>query len=98
QRPASCRAARAIAAERLRGTPWRLNAQVSGPWLRTPAGAPTRGSTRALDRALERGALTMRGYDRVLKLAWTLCDLDGAVRPDADHVGRALFLRKAMAE
>lgn len=90
--------ARAIAAERLRGTPWRLNAQVSGPWLRTPAGAPTRGSTRALDRALERGALTMRGYDRVLKLAWTLCDLDGAVRPDADHVGRALFLRKAMAE
>lgn len=90
--------ARAIAAERLGGTPWRLNAQVSGPWLRSPAGAPTRGSTRALDRALERGALTMRGYDRVLKLAWTLCDLDGAVRPDGEHVGRALFLRKAMAE
>ena len=48
-------------------------------------------------RALERGALTMRGYDRVLKVAWTLADLDGADRPGADHVGRALYLRKAMA-
>jgi len=91
-------AARTVAAERLVGTPWRLNAQVGGPWLRSPAGAPVRGSTAALDRALERGALTMRGYDRVLKLAWTLCDLEGAPRPTADHVGRALYLRKAMAE
>jgi magnesium chelatase family protein len=91
-------AARTVAAARLAGTPWRLNAQVGGPWLRSPAGAPVRGSTAALDRALERGALTMRGYDRVLKLAWTLCDLEGAPRPTADHVGRALYLRKAMAE
>jgi magnesium chelatase family protein len=89
--------ARAAAAARLRGTPWRLNAEVAGPWLRSPAGAPARGSTLALDRALERGALTMRGYDRVLKLAWTLADLDGAARPGADQVGRALYLRKAMA-
>ena len=37
----------------------------------------------------------MRGYDRVLRLAWTLSDLDGTSRPDADHVGRALYLRKA---
>ncbi len=28
-------------------------------------------------------------------LAWTLSDLDGTARPDADHVGRALYLRKA---
>lgn len=91
-------AARAAAAQRLAATPWRMNAQVGGTWLRSPAGAPVPGSTAALDRALERGALTMRGYDRVLKLAWTLCDLDGADRPGPDHVGRALYLRKAMAE
>jgi magnesium chelatase family protein len=91
-------AARAVAAERLAGTPWRLNAHVTGPWLRSPAGAPVRGATTALDRALERGALTMRGYDRVLKLAWTICDLDGVPRPGADQIGRALYLRKAMAE
>jgi magnesium chelatase family protein len=88
-------AARATAAERLRSTPWRLNAQVAGAWLRSPVGAPTKGATAGLDRALERGGITMRGYDRVLRLAWTLSDLDGTTRPDADHVGRALYLRKA---
>jgi len=39
----------------------------------------------------------MRGYDRVLRLAWTLADLDGAQRPTADHLGRALYLRKAIS-
>ncbi len=87
--------ARAAAAERLRDTPWALNAHVTGAWLRSPAGAPARGATDGLDRALERGGITMRGYDRVLRLAWTLCDLDGGLRPDPDHVGRALYLRKA---
>jgi len=88
-------AARAMAAERLRSTPWRVNAQVAGAWLRSPIGAPAKGATAGLDRALERGGITMRGYDRVLRLAWTLSDLDGTSRPDADHVGRALYLRKA---
>jgi len=87
--------ARATAAERLRATPWRVNAHVAGSWLRSPVGAPARGATAALDRALERGGITMRGYDRVLRLAWTLCDLDGTSRPGADHIGRALYLRKA---
>ena len=89
--------ARARAARRLRDTPWRLNAHVAGAWLRSPAGVPRRGATTVLDRALERGGITMRGYDRVLKLAWTLADLDGIERPDADQVGRALLLRKAAA-
>jgi len=88
-------AARATAVDRLRSTPWSLNAQVAGAWLRSPIGAPARGATAALDRALERGGITMRGYDRVLRLAWTLSDLDGTSRPDAEHVGRALYLRKA---
>jgi magnesium chelatase family protein len=38
----------------------------------------------------------MRGYDRVLRLAWTVADLDGVDAPAAEHVGRALFLRKAL--
>jgi magnesium chelatase family protein len=38
----------------------------------------------------------MRGYDRVLRLGWTLADLDGATTPGADHIGRALYLRRAM--
>jgi magnesium chelatase family protein len=88
-------AARAVAADRLRGTPWRLNSHVSGSWLRSSAGAPAPGSTAAIDRALERGGITMRGYDRVLRLAWTLADLDGVDRPGGEQLGRALLLRKA---
>lgn len=90
-------AARDRAAHRLRDTPWRLNGHVPGAWLRSPAGAPAAGSTSVLDRALERGGITMRGYDRVLRLAWTLCDLDGRDRPGTDQIGRALYLRKAAA-
>lgn len=41
------------------------------------------------------GAVSQRGVDRALKLAWTLCDLDGAARPNLDHIARALELRGA---
>ena len=54
--------------------------------------APT---TRILDHALERGVLTARGYDRVLRLAWTLADLSGRETPHADDIGQALSLRQA---
>ncbi|PJJ63593.1 YifB family Mg chelatase-like AAA ATPase [Compostimonas suwonensis] len=94
---ARVRTARDQAAERLASTPWSLNSQVPGPWLRGRQMVLPPGTTTALDRALERGALTMRGYDRVLKVAWTLSDLDGAQRPGGDHIGRALYLRKGIA-
>ena len=89
--------ARAAAAERLRDTPWTLNSQVPGPWLR---GRHTRlgpATTSILDRALERGGITMRGYDRVLRVAWSVADLQGTPRPGPDEVGQALYLRKGMA-
>ncbi|WP_223690261.1 YifB family Mg chelatase-like AAA ATPase [Leifsonia poae] len=86
--------ARCVAAERLSGTPWRRNADVPGQWLRS-AGRRLAPSTLAvLDRALERGSITMRGYDRTLRLAWTLADLDTAASPGAHHIGAALFLRR----
>ncbi len=88
--------ARARAAARWSGTALRRNADVPGAALRArPLRLPA-ADTSVLDRALERGALTMRGYDRVLRLAWTLADLDEADRPGADHLARALYLRKAM--
>jgi magnesium chelatase family protein len=88
--------ARAAAAARLASTPWTLNSQVPGAWLRGPAARLPIATTASIDRALERGGITMRGYDRVLRLGWTLADLDGATTPNADHIGRALYLRKAM--
>lgn len=42
---------------------------------------------------LAEGMISQRGVDRALKLGWTLCDLDGAEKPNLDHVARALELR-----
>ena len=86
-------AARARQAERWAGTGFRLNAHVPGPvYRRAPLLLP-RGETRSLDAALDRGGLSMRGYDRCLKLAWTLTDLRGGDRPGADDIGMALSMR-----
>ena len=90
-------AARAAAKARLGQTPWTLNSQVPGAWLRGPRARLGVATTASIDRALERGGITMRGYDRVLRMGWTLADLDGASIPTADHIGRALYLRKAFS-
>lgn len=85
-------AARGAQAARLHGTPWRTNAEVPGGWLRERLGADRR-VVADLDRAVERGTLSLRGVDRVLRVAWTLADLDGRPAPDRSDVGRALQLR-----
>jgi magnesium chelatase family protein len=90
-------AARSRARDRLVDTPWTLNSHVPGSWLRAPGHRLSAAVTSAIDRALERGGITMRGYDRVLRLGWTLADLDDAPMPTADHLGRALYLRKAIS-
>ncbi|MCY7287260.1 MAG: ATP-binding protein, partial [Cryobacterium sp.] len=89
-------AARSAAAARLSGTPWSLNSDVPGPWLRGPHARLDRSTTASLDRALERGGITMRGYDRVLRVAWSIDDLEGIPRPGIEQVGQALYLRKGM--
>ncbi len=94
-------AARVLAArerqlERLLEMGLETNSQVPGRTLRGELRlAP--GTTRILDTALERGTLTARGYDRVLRLAWTLADLGHSDAPDIDHIGQALGLRQAAA-
>ncbi|WP_298036631.1 YifB family Mg chelatase-like AAA ATPase [uncultured Microbacterium sp.] len=88
--------ARIAAAGRWSATPWRVNAEVSGAWLRQGEWRVPAVTRAPLDRALERGQLTLRGYDRVLRLAWTLADIAGADRPGADHLGHALFLKRGL--
>ncbi|MGV9289918.1 YifB family Mg chelatase-like AAA ATPase [Streptomyces sp. NPDC003719] len=86
------RGARERAATRLAGTPWHANSEVPGRELRSrwPA-AP--GALDDAERCLERGVLTARGLDRVLRVAWTVADLVGHDRPDAGDVALALQLR-----
>ncbi|MGO2110976.1 MAG: ATP-binding protein, partial [Pseudoclavibacter sp.] len=86
-------AARETAGARLAGTPRATNREASGKWLRS---APMRippAETTELDRALDRGLITMRGYDRVLRVAWSIADLEGADRPGRAHLREALFYR-----
>ena len=73
------------------------NAQLPGTWLREGPSAPPALVRRPLDAALHRGALTLRGFDRVLRVAWTLADLDGSPQLGAEHIGRALYLKKGIA-
>ncbi|HET8615360.1 MAG TPA: YifB family Mg chelatase-like AAA ATPase [Actinomycetales bacterium] len=85
--------ARAAQAARWRDHGWLLNAHAPGHVLRTAPFRPARHVTRDLDRAVERGAVSMRGYDRVLRTAWTLADLGGRAAPTAQDVARAASLR-----
>jgi magnesium chelatase family protein len=85
-------AARATAAQRLAGTGLTLNSQVPGRLLRERWAVP-RVSLRLAERALERGALSVRGFDRVLRVAWTLADLAGRAVPGDDEVAEALGMR-----
>lgn len=86
-----------IARERQRrryaGRAWSTNAHLPGPLLRQEF-APVPSERRLLDHAVAQGRLTLRGHDRVLRLAWTLADLDGSDRPAAEHIGLALTLRE----
>jgi len=85
--------ARAAQAERWKTTPWRTNAEVDGPWLR----AYTRRIDPRLLAPLQRGSdtaeLSMRGVDRVVRVAWTLADLQGLEHPGPGEIGAALTLR-----
>lgn len=90
---AAVSAARSAQARRYAGGPQRLNVDLTGPELRLRF-RPERGAAEALDRLLDRGLLTLRGRDRVLRVAWTLADLAGKPRPDAQEVSSALSMRE----
>jgi magnesium chelatase family protein len=86
--------ARAAAAARWVGMRAACNAEVSGSALRDHRWRLPRSITGALARALDQGQLSARGYDRVIKVAWSVADLDARDRPDAGDVAEALELRK----
>lgn len=88
--------ARSRQRERLAAYGLETNAQIPGRILRGELRLPP-AVTRILDHSLERGVLTARGYDRVLRLAWTLADLGYREQPDINDIGQALGLRQAAA-
>ncbi|MDT4899346.1 MAG: magnesium chelatase family protein, partial [Pseudonocardiales bacterium] len=91
-------AARARAAERLRGTPWRVNASVPGSTLRGAGWLPPHSVLAPAETFLERGMLSARGFDRVLRLSWTIADLAARDQPALVDVSEALYFRTGRAE
>src|SRR4051794_20165994 len=85
-------AARERAGHRLSDTPWATVGEVPGPVVRRRWAVP-RETARPLYRALDRGNLSTRALDRILKIAWTLADLADLSRPGIDEVQEAHALR-----
>ena len=53
-----------------------------------PAGTRRPGALHEAERDMERGLLTARGLDRVLRVAWTVADLAGARPPGRRRTSR----------
>jgi magnesium chelatase family protein len=86
--------ARAAAVARWAAHGWRNNAEVPGAALRSPRWRLPRAALDSVRQQLDAGDLSARGYDRVLRLAWTISDLAGRSRPVAGDVDEATELRR----
>ena len=73
--------------------PVRVNAEAEGELLERAA-TPDAAGTALLVEAAERMRLTARGYHRVLRVARTIADLDGAADIGRIHIAEALGYRR----
>ena len=90
--------ARAVQARRYEGMAGvTVNGDVSGDRLMAVAGPDAEGAAM-LTRAVDRFRLSARGYHRVLKVARTIADLDGAEGVRRPHVAEALSFRLVAAQ
>ena len=85
--------AREAAAARWAPYGCRTNAEVSGVLLRRRF-RPAHEVMLPLRTALDRGAMSIRGVDRTLRVAWSLADLGGRTAPNLDDVNTALSFRQ----
>lgn len=84
--------ARERARRRLAGSAWRVNGDVPGPAIRRRF-APSPSAVEQLHRYVHKGTLSARGGDRVLRVAWTIADLEGHDEPTSADVNEAAGLR-----
>ena len=85
-------AARKIQQERLKGTGVTCNAKMDGAMTRQFC-APTPKAMVMLEQVFERLDFSARAYDKVLRVARTIADLDGSEEIDVPHIARAVQFR-----
>ncbi|HET6508518.1 MAG TPA: YifB family Mg chelatase-like AAA ATPase [Baekduia sp.] len=90
-------AARERQGVRLAGTGARCNAQLTATHVRSLIALAPRGAA-VLRRAYDRGTLSPRGHDRVLRVARTIADLEDAEKISTDHLLEALRLRQGLGD
>lgn len=91
-------AARAAAQDRWREMRWTVNGAAPGSALRGAPWALPHSVLQPAEEYLQRGELSARGFDRILRLAWTVADLAGHTAPDAGDVCEALFFRTGRSD
>ncbi len=84
--------ARDIQLERFRGTNIRTNSQIT-PDLLHEVCVMDEQAGQFLKNAFEKSGLSARAYDRILKVARTCADLDGAEIIEKRHIARAVQYR-----
>ena len=83
--------ARERAAHRFRSHTWCVNSAVPGKFLRSHF--PPDSDACAMLERWESTGTSLRGSDRLVRMAWSICDLRGATRPDTDDVAAAFAFR-----
>ncbi len=86
-------AARAIQQKRLEGSGITCNAKLT-PALTKEFCTPTKEAKAMLEMAFENFGLSARAYDKVLKVARTVADLEGSEKVEAPHVAQAVQYRR----
>ena len=86
-------AARQASEERWRPHGFTTNAEVSGSLLRRRY-RPSPEAMKPLRTAVDHGALSIRGMDRTVRVAWTLSDLAGRTAPNTEDVMTAMSFRQ----
>ncbi len=84
--------ARNIQSERFAGLGIHSNAMMNSRMLREFCRLDAEARS-LLERAMERLSLSARAYDRIIKVARTIADLDGAAEIGASHISEAITYR-----
>ena len=76
----------------MKDTEWKLNNEVSGKWFRKKI-EHNKKVIKMLYSEFEKGKLTLRGFDKILKLGFSVANYEGRFEPNEEDIQVAMSLR-----